>query len=57
MCTLYMVNVDGQLRAIEKELMDLAKKERELLLKQKRLRCEKEHACSVMSLINNVQIG
>ena len=57
MYTLYMVNVDGQLRAIEKELMDLAKKERELLLKQKRLRCEKDHGCSVMSLVNNVQIG
>jgi len=52
-----MVNIDGQLRAIEKELMDLSKKERELLLKQKRLRCEKDHGCSVMSLVNNVQIG
>jgi len=52
-----MVNVDGQLRAIEKELMDLAKKERELLLKQKRLRCEKNHACSIIDLIGGIQIG
>ena len=57
MCTLYMVNIDDQLLSIDKELMTLAKKERELLLKQKRLRCEKNHACDVLDLINNVQIG
>ena len=52
-----MVNIDDQLLSIDKELMTLAKKERELLLKQKRLRCEKNHACDVLDLINNVQIG
>jgi hypothetical protein len=52
-----MVSIDDQLRVIEKELLSLAKKERELLLKQKHLRCEKTHACDVLDLINNVQIG
>ena len=52
-----MVSIDDQLLNIDKELMTLAKKERELLLKQKRLRCEKNHACSVMDIINGVQIG
>ena len=57
MCTLYMVSIDDQLRVIEKELLSLAKKERELLLKQKRLRCEKNHACSIVDLIGGIQIG
>jgi hypothetical protein len=52
-----MVSIDDQLQVIEKELLNLAKKERELLLKQKLLRCEKNHACDVLDLINNVQIG
>ena len=52
-----MVNVDDQLLVIEKELLSLAKKERELLLKQKRLRCEKNHACSIIDLIGGIQIG
>ena len=52
-----MVNIDDQLLNIDKELMTLAKKERELLLKQKRLRCEKNHACSIIDLIGGIQIG
>ena len=52
-----MVSIDEKLQAIENELLELAKKERELLLTQKRLRCEKTHACSVMDMLNNVQIG
>ena len=39
------------------ELMSLAKQERELLREQKRLRCERDHACSVMDIIHGVQIG
>jgi hypothetical protein len=50
-------NIDKQLATIEKRLMVLAKEERELLLKQKRLRCEKNHACSVMDMLENVQMG
>tara|TARA_R110000824_G_scaffold232200_1_gene420127 strand:- start:1144 stop:1305 length:162 start_codon:yes stop_codon:yes gene_type:complete len=50
-------SIDEKMQAVEKELLDLAKKERELLLKLKRLRCEKTHACSVIDMLNNVQIG
>jgi len=49
--------IDEKLQAIEQALLELAKDERDLLLKQKRLRCEKSHACSVMDLLDNVQIG
>jgi len=52
-----MLSIDEKIQAIDKELMTLAKKERELLLKQKRLRCEKNHACSIVDLIDNIQIG
>jgi hypothetical protein len=52
-----MQSIDEQIQLIESELLELAKKERELLLKLKRLRCEKNHACSVMDMINGVQIG
>ena len=50
-------NIDKDLASIEKKLLVLAKEERELLLKQKRLRCEKNHACDVLDLIKDVQIG
>ena len=50
-------SIDEKLQAIEQALLDLAKTERDLLLQQKRLRCEKNHACSVMDLLDNVQIG
>jgi len=49
--------IDEKLQAIEQALLELAKNERELLLKQKRLRCEKNHACSVLDLLDGVQIG
>ena len=52
-----MQSIDEQIQLVEKDLLDLAQKERELLLKLKRLRCEKNHACSVMDMINGVQIG
>jgi len=52
-----MLSIDEKIQAIDKELMTLAKKERELLLKQKRLRCEKNHACSIIDLIGGIQIG
>ena len=52
-----MQSIDEQIQMVESELLDLAKKERELLLNLKRLRCEKNHACSVMDIINGVQIG
>lgn len=51
------LQINEKLENIEKELMLLAKKERELLREQKRLRCERDHACSVMDMINTVQIG
>ena len=57
MHTPYMQSIDEQIQFVEKDLLDLAQKERELLLKLKRLRCEKNHACSVMDIINGVQIG
>jgi len=47
----------SRLSEIEKKLLSLAKQERELLKEQKRLRCERDHACSVMDIINSVQIG
>ena len=50
-------SIDIKLQAIEIELLALAKSERELLLQQKRLRCEKNHACSVLDLLDGVQIG
>jgi hypothetical protein len=50
-------SIDEKLQVIEQSLLDLAKTERDLLLQQKRLRCEKNHACSVMDLLDNVQIG
>jgi len=52
-----MQSIDEKLKTIENELLDLAKKERKLLSMQKRLRCEKNHACSVMDMLANVQIG
>jgi hypothetical protein len=52
-----MQSIDEQIQLVEKDLLDLAQKEREFLLKLKRLRCEKNHACSVMDIINGVQIG
>ena len=50
-------SIDDKLQAVEQALLDLAKTERDLLLKQKRLRCEKNHACSVLDLLDGVQIG
>ena len=50
-------SIDEKLQAIEQTLLDLAKTERDLLLQQKRLRCEKNHACSVLDLLDGVQIG
>jgi len=41
----------SRLSEIEKKLLSLAKQERELLKEQKRLRCERDHACSVMDII------
>lgn len=46
-----------RLGEIEKELLNLAEKERKLLQERKRLWCEQAHACSVMDIINSVQIG
>jgi hypothetical protein len=50
-------SISSRLGDIEKKLMSLAKQERELLREQKRLRCERDHACSVMDIIYGVQIG
>jgi len=52
-----MQSIDEKLQLVERELLDLAQKERKLLLKLKRLRCEKNHACSVMDMLADVQIG
>jgi hypothetical protein len=46
-----------RLGEIEKELLNLAEKERKLLQEQKKLRCKQTYACSVMDIINSVQIG
>ena len=50
-------SIDDKLQAIEIALLELAKTERDLLLQQKRLRCEKNHACSISELLDGVQIG
>ena len=51
------LKISNRLDTIREELMVLAKQERELLKEQKRLVCEKNQACSVMDLINGIQMG
>ena len=50
-------NIDKELDSIHAELMNLAQKERDLLLKQRKLRCIKNQSCSMVDLITAVQIG
>jgi hypothetical protein len=51
------IKLDEQLQAIEVELLNIAKRERELIVEQKKLRCEKNQSCSVVELLSTVQIG
>tara|TARA_B110001454_G_C12414451_1_gene306641 strand:- start:7 stop:180 length:174 start_codon:yes stop_codon:yes gene_type:complete len=51
------LKISKRIDAIREELMVLAKQERELLKEQKRLVCEMNHGCSVMDLINGIQMG
>jgi hypothetical protein len=51
------MDLDADILAIDVELMNLAKRERELLTKQTKLRCLKNKSCSITDLITNVQIG
>ena len=49
--------IEYKISTIDAELMNLAKKERELLNKRRKLRCLKNKSCSITDLITNVQIG
>ena len=51
------LKISNRLDVIHEELTDIAKKERELLIEQKRLLCEKNQACSIMDLIDNINMG
>ena len=51
------LKISNRLDVIHEELIDIAKKERELLIEQKRLLCEKNQACSIMDLIDNINMG
>ena len=52
-----MQSIDEELVEIEQKLMKIAKHERELLLRQRKLRCLRDKHCSVSDFLSNIQIG